>query len=102
MSAVDFLLESLDRNIDYFNTTRYNVLCDNLCAIRSTINTCSRLFHCIRQFASQFDFDDQTPANGYRSFVDVFDIAVEKTSKICNRLTATCKSFWFRANNFSK
>ena len=62
----------------------------------------------IRNFAGSYDFDKQTPGNGYRSFVFLVDIAVKKTWNVSKLIQDKrenfffCKKFYEKYSNFKK
>ena len=56
----------------------------------------------IETFAGIYDFDDQTPGNGYRSFVYIFNSAVKHTEKICKYVTSNRRNLLFRKSVYLK
>ena len=56
----------------------------------------------IESFAGVYDFDENTPGNGYRSFVFIFDAAVKHTEKICIYITENRGSLLFRKSVYMK
>ena len=50
----------------------------------------------IESFAADFDFDENTPGNGYRSFVSVFNAALKHTEKTCKHIADNYGKFFFR------
>lgn len=56
----------------------------------------------IDSFASDYDFDEKTPGNGFRSFIHVFDSAVIYTEKICSDVKEKREKFFFRKLVFEK
>jgi hormone-sensitive lipase len=49
-----------------------------------------------------YDFDELTPGNGYRSFLKVFDSAINHTFKIVKYVTESRASLLFRKTNYTK
>lgn len=45
---------------------------------------------------SKYDFDEQTPGNGYRSFVVVVDASLEHAVQLCRHISLSRDSFIFR------
>lgn len=50
----------------------------------------------VRKVASQFDFDEDTPGNGYRSLVSVVDMCVQHGVKLSRLVYVNRYSFLFR------
>lgn len=45
---------------------------------------------------SKYDFDEQTPGNGYRSFVAVVDASMEHAVQLCRQINVSKQSLLFR------
>lgn len=56
----------------------------------------------IERFAGKYDFDSNTPGNGYRSFVYIFHAAVKHTEKICRYIHENRGSLLFRKGVYMK
>ena len=56
----------------------------------------------IEEFCELYDFDENTPGNGYRSFIKVFDCAINHTFKIVKYVTESRSSLLFRKNTYTK
>lgn len=56
----------------------------------------------VEEFAAIYDFDEKTPGNGYRSFVYIFNSAIEHTSKISKYITINRGYLLFRKSNYLK
>lgn len=56
----------------------------------------------IESFAGDYDFDEKTPGNGYRSFVYIFKAAVKHTEKICRYIHENRGSLLFRKSVYMK
>lgn len=56
----------------------------------------------IEDFAGIYDFDEETPGNGYRSFVHIFNSAVIHTEKICKYVTVNRGNLLFRKSAYLK
>lgn len=50
----------------------------------------------IESFAGEYDFDEKTPGNGFRSFIHVFNSAVVYTEKVCNDVKEKREKFFLR------
>lgn len=56
----------------------------------------------IESFASQYDFDEKTPGNGYRSFVFIFEAATRHAQKTCKYITDNRTSLLFRKSSYMR
>ncbi|XP_055855094.1 hormone-sensitive lipase [Episyrphus balteatus] len=56
----------------------------------------------IRIFMHEYDFDEHTPGNGYRSFVTVTSACIDYGLKILQNLTATRSTMFFRKKFYMK
>lgn len=56
----------------------------------------------IESICKLYDFDDATPGNGYRSFIKIFDSAINHTFKIVKYVTESRSSLLFRKNTYTK
>lgn len=56
----------------------------------------------IGKFCSLYDYDEQTPGNGYRSFLKVCDCAIKHTMKIVKYVTENRSRLLFRKNAYTK
>lgn len=56
----------------------------------------------IESFAGEYDFDEKTPGNGYRSFVFIFEAAVKHTQKTCKYITDNRASLLFRKSSYMR
>lgn len=97
---IKVLIDSISDNIKYFDTN--NSLSIVLKQLKNTVECCASAVTEVQSFVCDYDFDDENQASGYRSFIDVFDSAIEKTSNICARLIKVRGSFLFRADNYAK
>ncbi|KAH8401709.1 hypothetical protein KR009_007440 [Drosophila setifemur] len=56
----------------------------------------------IEAFAQEYDFDEHTPGNGYRSFVYVTNACVSHGISICRQLSSTRSALFFRKKFYMK
>lgn len=56
----------------------------------------------IESFAAEYDFDVNTPGNGYRSFVFIWNSAVQYTEKICKYISQNRGNLLFRKSVYMK
>lgn len=100
---VDALTQAIDNNLDYFDkNVKFIDLREKLSEFRVNVEKCSKKVEEIESFAGDYDFDSETPGNGYRSFVSTFESAVAKTTKICHRLIRNRGKILFRADNYAE
>lgn len=71
----------------FFN--QFESMIDHLAAARRYVSE-------FKGFMHQYDFDDQTPGNGYRSLVNCVHSAIEYCIKVCKYIAKNRKSFLFR------
>ncbi|TMW54108.1 hypothetical protein DOY81_000784 [Sarcophaga bullata] len=60
------------------------------------------LVHQVEAFAGQYDFDEHTPGNGYRSFVAVTNSCVEYGLTLCKNLLSARSTMFFRKKSYMK
>lgn len=95
----DVLKELCQNNADYFKTDdselgkKLEVSFESLYA---SINAVAPLVDEIRKAAVQYDFDKDTPGNGYHSFVTVVDAFIVYGVKICRQICVNRSSYFFR------
>lgn len=100
--AVD-LINAIDNNIDHFDkSNKFQSLNLSFCQLKLAIEKCVKASEEIHDFAFKYDFDDQTAGNGFRSFLNIFDSAIKKASKVCSRVTKRRENFIFRADKHAK
>ncbi|KAK3914126.1 Hormone-sensitive lipase [Frankliniella fusca] len=56
----------------------------------------------IRKASSSYDFDENTPGNGYASFVSVVDACIRHGVKLCKQVCINRESFFFRASYYMR
>lgn len=56
----------------------------------------------IELFAPDFDFDENTPGNGYRSFIFIFNAALKYTENTCKYIDDNRGKFLFRQSSSAK
>jgi hypothetical protein len=101
--AVKALFLSIDGNVRYFSGNgKHQQLKTNLEKLKANLENCYGKIHEIQSFASEYDIDADTPANGYRSFVDIFGSVITETSNICHKINTKKQNFFFRADHFAE
>jgi hormone-sensitive lipase len=56
----------------------------------------------IQSFAGDYDFDENTPGNGYRSFLFIFNAAIKYTENACKYIVENRGKFLFRKSANAK
>lgn len=101
----DVLKELCQNNIEYFekdDTSKGQRIHGALIGIIDHLQRARPLVQEIREFASSYDFDEQTPGNGYRSFVFVVDQSVKHSVKLCRYIMENRNSLLFRKSIYMK
>lgn len=97
------LIALIDDNAEFFaKSKRHKNVSVNLAALKIAVNKASAPIDEISQFAAEYDFDQNCPGNGYRSFCNIYDAAVNGAIKICNRLIRRREKILFSADNCAK
>ena len=71
-------------------------------AITDHIKTLSPLVDQVRAVAGNYDFDAETPGNGYRSFVSIVDTFVIHGLKLAREVGSSKKNIFFRKTVYMK
>jgi hypothetical protein len=88
------LFLSIDESVRYFSGNGiHQQLKTNLEKLKANLENC---------YGSEYDIDADTPANGYRSFVDIFASVITETSNICHKINTKKQNFFFRADHFAE
>lgn len=102
-TGVDELMRSIDNNIEHFEKiNKHEKLKSILLELKYSVEKCALTVAEIENFAPEYDFDEDTSGNGYRSFVNMFDSAVRKSAKVCRKLITKRGKILFRADNYVK
>jgi hormone-sensitive lipase len=56
----------------------------------------------VDSFAHIYDFDESTPGNGYRSFIFIFEAALDYSMRTCQYINDNRGSLLFRKSNYLK
>lgn len=73
-----------------------------LLAILDHLDQLQPLYREIVRFAPEFDFDVETPANGYRSFLSLVDMCIEFSGQVCRQMYSYRNSMLFRKSYHMK
>lgn len=73
-----------------------------LTLVMDTLDLLKPLYKEVNEVAPLFDFDEVTPANGYRSILLLVDKGIEFTGSVCNELKSQKDTVLFRKNHHVK
>lgn len=77
-------------------------LCEIFKSLIDTVDAIGLIVKDIQGFAGDYDLDELTPGNGYRSFVFVVEKAIKSTMQICENLKENREKVFFRKSFFEK
>lgn len=101
----DQLMQYCANNREYFNKDRGSVgtlLCSSFCKIEESLKKSTALLSEVETFAGEYDFDEQTPGNGYRSFIYIFNAAATHTLVISKHIAENRGKLMFRKSVYAK
>ncbi|XP_037948822.1 hormone-sensitive lipase-like [Teleopsis dalmanni] len=99
------LLEQCQEQAVFFqddSTERGQRLYAAFVAWQDFIRSANKLVLQIEEFAHKYDFDENTPGNGYRSFVSVTNACVVHGQEICKNLVTARSTVFFRKKFYMK
>lgn len=103
IDSVTLLAQAIINSVEHFDKTqKFTELAKKLQDLKKSLEKCDEKIVEIESFAGDYDFDHDTPGNGYRSFVDVFNSAIKKTLKLCEQLITNRGKILFRADYYAK
>lgn len=104
-ASFDALREVCEDNVKFFETE------DNECGQRyhgalsgiiDHVEVARKLAAEVLSFAPEYDFDEHTPGNGYRSFVKCTRLCVEHSLRVGKHIAQNRTFIWFRKNMYMK
>lgn len=101
----DQVIKLCNSNREYFNKDKSETgtkIRSNFFKIVELLEKSTMVLNEIENFAGQYDFDEKTPGNGYRSFIFIFNAAVKHTENICNYIHENRGKFLFRKSVTAK
>lgn len=101
----DELLVTASNNISFFskvNTANGQSFCRLFESLIECVDKIKPLLKEIEGFAADYDFDEKSPGNGYRSFVYICDLAVKRTLKLTVEVETKCENIFFRSSYYEK
>lgn len=99
------LQESCLENIDYFNTNKSIIKLQYVVAflnLQDNINKTQILINQIDSFCHEYDLDEHTIGNGYRSFIALYGSALKHSSKIVKSVSKNRGKWLFRKKFYLK
>lgn len=90
----------IDENLEFFGDSKS--IATTLRNLEMGISKTLSCIDKIREFATDFDFNEKTTGNGYHSFVDIFDSAIEKIHENLLKLSKSRQSFFFNVSKFDE
>lgn len=101
----DTLRKLCHASVEYFTSHRRknsDRIKDALQVILKQLDELQPLYNEIARFASLFDFDEETPGNGYRSFLLIIDKSVVHSEQVCRNMYHQKDSMLFRESHYTK
>lgn len=92
-------------NIDFFksdDSTNGLKLHGALLGIIDQIDEARPLYQEVESFCKLYDYDENLKGNGYRSFLKIFDSAINHNFKILKYVTENRSGLLFRKNAYTK
>lgn len=102
---MDHVINLCNNNRDYFITDKSEnpqKLHSNFIKIAELLEKSKTILDEIESFAADFDFDKDTPGNGYRSFVFIFNAAVKYIESHLKYIAENRGKFLFRKSLHAK
>lgn len=99
------LQESCVENIDYFNTNKTVIKLQYVVALlnlQDNIRKTQILIKTIHSFCHEYDFDEHTKGNGYRSFIALYGSALRHSLNILRCVSKNRENWFFRKQFFLK
>lgn len=92
-------------NLNFFkslNITKSAEICESFVKIIEKVSNLNSLINEIKMFQTVYDLDEETPGNGYRSFIYIVEVAIVKMNKICTQVKKKRESIVFRRSFYEK
>lgn len=99
------LRELCHANKDYFSTHQDengSRIKAGLLAILDHLEKMQPVYKEISRIAPMFDFDEQTPGNGYRSFLVLVDRCIMHSGSVCRQMYCQKDTFLFRKSYYMR
>lgn len=96
------LITKCENNGIYFTSYRDVEFVEIIGNIADIVKTSIDTVAAIEQFAGLYDFDEQTPGNGYRSFVFIYETALIHALRVCDEIAVKRDGWFFRRSHYVK
>lgn len=97
------LINVVNDNLEFFkNDKSGQIFCESFRSLLEIVTQIIPIIENIESFASEYDFDEKTPGNGYRSFVYLVESAVRRVLKICEHVRNKRENIFFRKTHNEK
>lgn len=99
------LIELCENNAKIFqNDTTENGqrLYLSLLSIKDNILNNLPVYNRLENVVQRYDFDENTPGNGYRSFLNIYNVVIDNTIQLNKRISSKCGSVLFRKAFYTK
>lgn len=94
------LVELIDNNCEFYKTRDQNIV-RILQSLHKTVNESLDKVERIAKIAPRFDYNEETPANGLRSFVVTYDAALKRSRDECLKLKNSRMKLFFSSSKFA-
>lgn len=97
--SIDSLQKMCELNIEYYRndtSTSGSRLLSILNGIKENLENARPIVKQVDDFAHEYDYDINTPGNGYRSFIVIYKQAVKHSFKIAKYINDNKNSLLFR------
>lgn len=102
---MDELLEVAFDNLEFFRFSKVNdgqIFCRSFQTLIESVQEINSLISTIEGFAANYDFDEKTPGNGYRSFISLCQSAVRRVTKVSMLIKKKRESIFFQRKSLEK
>lgn len=85
-------------NLDFFRAIErscYNDFVQIFESIVNNLGVIDKIANEVKTFAPEFDFDESSPGNGYRTFLYFYEKCLHRLLKICSKVQAKRQSIFF-------
>lgn len=92
-------------NLEFFQQDKrksFLKITKNLQALNGTVDNISAVIGKITNFASDYDLDAATPANGYRSWLYISGLALQQTETVSKSVKENRGKIFFRVSFYEK
>lgn len=76
----------IEESLELLQSEKYKELLDSLIELKDNIEKCKQNISTLENIAPKYDFDEKTPGNGIRSFIETFEFGLNKINKQLSQL----------------